>query len=70
MKFVSGSLLKTRADMTDQDPITKLAMTPRSQKEAGIDHYEWKDETIQPATLVVILIVTAIAVISLLAVSV
>lgn len=70
MKFANGLLLRTRAAMSDQDPITKLAMTPRSQQEAGIHYLEWKDESVQPATMVVILIVAAIALISLLTVSV
>jgi hypothetical protein len=53
--------------MTDQDPITKLAMTPRSQVEAGIQHMEWRDTGVQSATLAVIIISVAIAAISLFA---
>lgn len=30
------------------DPIAKLAMTPRNQKEAGIHYLEWKENDLSP----------------------
>lgn len=56
--------------MSEIDPIAKLAMTPRSQKEAGIHYLEWKDDSIHPAALVVIFIAIFIAGITLFAVSI
>ena len=43
--------------MNDIDPIAKLAMTPRSQKEAGIDHYEWKGDDLRSVAVTVSLVI-------------
>ena len=39
--------------MSDLDPIAKLAMTPRNQKEAGIHYLEWADESLNKAASMV-----------------
>jgi len=56
--------------MNDQDPITRLVMTPRSQKEANIHYLVWKDEEYKPAILVVTMIASLMVLVSLLVVSI
>lgn len=56
--------------MTDLDPIAKLAMTPRSQKEAGIHYLEWADESLTKAASVVGLIFGFMILVTLLVVSI
>lgn len=56
--------------MSDLDPIAKLAMTPRSQKEAGIHHLEWADESLSRAASVVGVIFGIMILATLLAVSI
>ena len=56
--------------MNDQDPITRIVMTPRSQKEANIHYLAWKDDEFKPAIIVVTLLAGLLAIISLVLVSI
>ena len=56
--------------MTDIDPIAKLAMTPRSQKEAGIDHYDWKGDDLRSVGVTLSLVIAFMVFATLLSLSI
>lgn len=56
--------------MSDIDPIAKLAMTPRSQKEAGIEHFEWKGDDVRSVAVTVSMVLIFMVFATLLSLSI